>query len=116
MVGMSQKLEIMKMLKAGNCTSQMIFARFGKGATRRLRVLREEGYLIETTRLAIDNYAYRLVGRSSHAKKKKVSKPRIIVPKKPESVPMATVGSYEYWAERRRIINGLVWPKLGNSV
>jgi hypothetical protein len=112
MVTMSQKMEIIAMLKEGNCTTHMIVSRFGRNATRRLRVLREEGHKIETTRLSLNNYAYRLVERSSPPAKKRIPKQKKVAPMKAKRASKAVVHepySNEWWADRRRVINGLVW-------
>jgi hypothetical protein len=60
---MSRKLEILEMLKSGNCTTEMISNRFGKHAMRKLRALREDGYQIEGKRLSFTNFAYTLIER-----------------------------------------------------
>jgi hypothetical protein len=127
MVVMSQKVQILEMLKEGNCTTNLIKARFGHvGATRRLRSLREDGYVIEMAPLLRNNYSYRLVSvptkpkkpsdkakknvpvaahkRASRATQKvKVIEDRIVI--EPEHAP----GSIAWCDERRRICQRFTW-------
>jgi hypothetical protein len=127
------------MLIEGNCTTNLIKARFGDvGVTRRIRSLREEGYVIEMTPLLRNNYSYRLVSvpEKPVAKAKKKMPvaaservPRAIAKAKVQVVvapviescvvarePILRVpvteyppGSIEWCEERRRICQQFAW-------
>jgi hypothetical protein len=110
---MSQKSHILEMLEDGECTTHLIRSRFGVHAIRKLRALRSEGYQIETTRLSLSNFSYKIVDHRravpTHPRRVEIIMPVAASEEPLRSSENLEMGSYEYWQAKRREINKLVW-------
>jgi hypothetical protein len=114
---MSQKSEILAMLKEGNCTTHRIVEMLGNGAVRRLRTLREEGYPIEKQWLSPTNYAYRLVESPVRASKRSKRIDAVVTQSMPTPVKRAStrkvderiISDLEWWDRKRWELSRMLW-------
>jgi hypothetical protein len=108
---MSQKSEILIMLKEGTCTTEAISKKFGPQAVRRLRTLREEGHLIETEWLSKRNCAYRLVEFSVKVPKRSKRIDVVAAQNAPKLTKRAStrVSDLEWWDRKRTELSRMLW-------